>query len=98
MGLVFVGLARAEGSEATELLLPFDRERHRRITAQAAIDWVRRTLLGVPLELPRIGRMSRPPANSEEANATAGASGAAAGGGARSEPQASEVSKDGRRK
>ncbi len=56
VGLVFVGLARAGASEATELLLPFDRERHRRITAQAAIDWVRRTLLGVPLELPRIGR------------------------------------------
>jgi len=56
VGLVFVALASASGCEAQRLLFPLDRDRHRQITAQLAIDWVRRKLLGVGFELPRIGR------------------------------------------
>lgn len=56
VGLVFIALARAGETRAQELLFPFDRERHRRLTAQVALDWVRRTLLGEePLAL-RYGR------------------------------------------
>jgi nicotinamide-nucleotide amidase len=57
VGLVYVALATAEGSEVRELRLAFDRERNRRLTAQIAIDWVRRHLLGAPLDLPRLGRV-----------------------------------------
>jgi nicotinamide-nucleotide amidase len=57
VGLVYVALATAAGSEVRELRLAFDRERNRRLTAQIAIDWVRRHLLGAPLELPRLGRV-----------------------------------------
>jgi nicotinamide-nucleotide amidase len=56
VGLVFVALARAEGTEVQEFLFPFDRARHRMVTAQACLDWVRRTLLGVEHALPRWGR------------------------------------------
>jgi nicotinamide-nucleotide amidase len=56
VGLVFVSLARAECTEAQEFLFPFDRARHRIVTTQACLDWVRRTLLGVERTLPRWGR------------------------------------------
>ncbi len=46
VGLVFVGFASAAGSEAHELLFPLDRERHRALTVQVALDCVRRHLLG----------------------------------------------------
>jgi nicotinamide-nucleotide amidase len=46
VGLVYVGFASAAGSEAHELLFPLDRERHRTLTAQVALDRVRRHLLG----------------------------------------------------
>jgi nicotinamide-nucleotide amidase len=45
VGLVFVGFASSAGSEAHELLFPLDRERHRALTAQVALDRVRRHLL-----------------------------------------------------
>jgi nicotinamide-nucleotide amidase len=57
VGLVYVALATSAGSEVRELRLAFDRERNRRLTAQIAIDWVRRHLLGAPLDLPRLGRV-----------------------------------------
>ncbi|HEX2485897.1 MAG TPA: competence/damage-inducible protein A [Myxococcota bacterium] len=56
VGLVFVGFASPEGSEALELFLPLDRERHRSLTAQIALDRVRRHLLGEPPLAPRFGR------------------------------------------
>ncbi len=56
VGLVFIGFADASGSRATRILFPLGRERHRQMTTQVAIDWIRRHLLGVPFELPRIGR------------------------------------------
>lgn len=57
VGLVYVALATGTGSDVRELHLAFDRERNRRLTAQIAIDWVRRHLLGAPLDLPRLGKM-----------------------------------------
>lgn len=56
VGLVFIGFASESGSQARRILFPLGRERHRQITTQVAIDWIRRHLLGVPFELPRIGR------------------------------------------
>jgi nicotinamide-nucleotide amidase len=48
-----------EGSEVRELRLAFDRERNRRLTAQIALDWVRRFVLGASLDLPRLGRVEK---------------------------------------
>jgi nicotinamide-nucleotide amidase len=42
VGLVFVGLADQHGVEHRKLDLPGDRERVRELTAQLALDWVRR--------------------------------------------------------
>jgi nicotinamide-nucleotide amidase len=53
VGLVFVGFAEAQGSSAYEFLFPFDRERHRLVTSQVALDWVRRALLGEERVAPR---------------------------------------------
>jgi nicotinamide-nucleotide amidase len=53
VGLVFVGFADARGSEAYEFLFPFDRTRHRLVTSQVALDWVRRALLGEARVAPR---------------------------------------------
>jgi nicotinamide-nucleotide amidase len=59
VGLVYVALAHEGGCEARELLFAFDRERNRRVTAQVALDWVRRSLIGEPLDLPRLGTVQR---------------------------------------
>ena len=56
VGLVFVGFADARGSDAYEFLFPFDRERHRLLTSQVALDWVRRALLGEERVAPRWAR------------------------------------------
>ena len=56
VGLVFVGFADAGGSDAYEFLFPFDRERHRLVTSQVALDWVRRALLGEERVAPRWAR------------------------------------------
>ena len=53
VGLVFVGFADARDSSAYEFLFPFDRERHRLVTSQVALDWVRRALLGEEHVAPR---------------------------------------------
>jgi nicotinamide-nucleotide amidase len=53
VGLVFVGFADARSSSAYEFLFPFDRERHRLVTSQVALDWVRRALLGEERVAPR---------------------------------------------
>jgi nicotinamide-nucleotide amidase len=60
VGLMFVALADASGTESRELFFAFDRERNRRLAAQVAMDWVRRRLLGEPLDLPRLGTAPRP--------------------------------------
>ncbi len=56
VGLVVLALAHAEGTHADRFVFPLDRERHRAITAQVGLDWVRRLLLGAPLEGPTLLR------------------------------------------
>lgn len=46
VGLVWVGFTDGEESVAQMFELPLDRSRHRMATAQIALDWVRRSLLG----------------------------------------------------
>jgi nicotinamide-nucleotide amidase len=61
VGLVHIALARPEGTTAERFVFPLDRHRHRRLTAQAALDWVRRAVLGEPLLGPSLLR-ARPAA------------------------------------
>jgi nicotinamide-nucleotide amidase len=59
VGLVYLALARAEGTHVDRFVFPLDRVRHRQLAAQIAHDWVRRALLGVELAGPTLLR-SRP--------------------------------------
>ncbi len=59
VGLVWIALATQAGVEAEQMVFPFDRDRHRAITAQTALDWVRRSLLGLPRLVPRYVRGTR---------------------------------------
>jgi len=74
VGLVCVALARrGEKTHSDNFIFPLDRVRHRTLTVQVALDWVRRSLLGVELVSPSILRRrggAAPPA-------AAGAAGAA---------------------
>jgi nicotinamide-nucleotide amidase len=56
VGLVWIAYASPAVSEAEQMVFPFDRERHRTITAQTALDFVRRALLGLPRVVPRYVR------------------------------------------
>jgi nicotinamide-nucleotide amidase len=56
VGLVWIAFASKDGTDAEQMVFPFDRERHRVLTAQTALDWVRRALLGVPRLVPRYVR------------------------------------------
>lgn len=57
VGLVHVALARAgETTHAESFVFPLDRTRHRQLTAQVALDWVRRALLGAELVGPTLLR------------------------------------------
>ena len=47
VGLVHVALSRAGGAHSEDFVFPMDRTRHRELTAQVALDWVRRSLLGL---------------------------------------------------
>jgi nicotinamide-nucleotide amidase len=49
VGLVHVALAREGETRAESFVFPLDRTRHRLLTAQLALDWARRALLGVEL-------------------------------------------------
>jgi len=53
VGTVFVAVAEAAGTRAERFLFPFERERHRQVTTQVALDWIRRSLLGEALVAPR---------------------------------------------
>ncbi len=53
LGLVHIALAREGATYAESFLFPLDRARHRLLTSQVALDWVRRTLLGVELVGPK---------------------------------------------
>jgi nicotinamide-nucleotide amidase len=56
VGLVHVALADAAGTHSDHFVFPLDRTRHRQLTAQVALDWIRRRLLGFPLEGPTLLR------------------------------------------
>lgn len=56
VGLVHIALADAAGTHAEHFIFPLDRARHRKLTAQTALDWVRRRLLGVELMGPSLMR------------------------------------------
>ena len=58
VGLVHLALARAQGTHADHFVFPLDRSRHRLLTAQVALDWVRRAMLGVELIGPSLLRRS----------------------------------------
>jgi nicotinamide-nucleotide amidase len=63
VGTVWIAVARPEaegGTHAERFLFPFERERHRQVTAQVALDWVRRALLGESLVAPRYLRTGKP--------------------------------------
>ena len=56
VGLVHIALADAAGTHAEHFVFPLDRARHRRLTTQTALDWVRRRLLGAELIGPSLLR------------------------------------------
>jgi nicotinamide-nucleotide amidase len=56
VGLVHVALSDAAGTHADHFVFPLDRARHRALTVQLALDWVRRRLLGASLDPPTIMR------------------------------------------
>ena len=56
VGLVYIALASAEGTHCDRFVFPLDRTRHRQLTAHTALDWVRRSLLGVELAGPSLMR------------------------------------------
>jgi nicotinamide-nucleotide amidase len=56
VGLVHLALAREGETHAESFVFPLDRARHRQLTAQVALDWVRRTLLGAELVGPSLMR------------------------------------------
>ena len=58
VGLVHVALADAARTHADHFVFPLDRLRHRTLTAQLALDWVRRSLLGLELVGPTLLRRS----------------------------------------
>ena len=56
VGLVHLALSRAEGTHADHFVFAVDRTRHRVLTAQVGLDWVRRALLGLELTGPSLLR------------------------------------------
>ena len=56
VGLVYVGLSAPEGVHCDEFVFALDRARHRALTAQVGLDWVRRSLLGFELVGPSLVR------------------------------------------
>jgi nicotinamide-nucleotide amidase len=53
VGLVHIAIAREGATYADSFAFRIDRVRHRLLTSQIALDWVRRTLLGVELVGPK---------------------------------------------
>jgi len=58
VGLVHIALAHPQGVHADDFVFAVDRERHRTLTAQLGLDWVRRSLLGLELTGPSLLRRS----------------------------------------
>ena len=58
VGLVWIALATAENTHADSFVFQVDRTRHRSLTTQVALDWVRRSMLGAELIGPSLMRKS----------------------------------------
>ena len=56
VGLVYIALATPEDTHCDEFVFALDRARHRSLTSQVALDWVRRSLAGYELEGPSLVR------------------------------------------
>jgi len=56
VGLVYVAIATASRTHADQFVFPLDRARHRMLTSQVGLDWVRRSLLGLELVGPSLLR------------------------------------------
>ena len=56
VGLVSIGIAWDGGSHTDSFVFPLDRERHRQLSAQVCLDWVRRSLCGFELTGPSLLR------------------------------------------
>ena len=56
VGLVHVGLSAPEGVHCDQFIFALDRARHRVLTAQVGLDWVRRSLQGFELVGPSLMR------------------------------------------
>lgn len=73
VGTVCIGFASPEGADARRFLFPFDRERHRQITVQAALDRLRRELLGeTPLSTGLAAGPAAPAATAPQARQRSG--------------------------
>ena len=69
VGLVWIGFASAEEVVAQDFVFPFDRQRHRMLTSQVALDAIRRSLMGEPRIAPRYLE-ARPPGRKTSESAT----------------------------
>ena len=58
VGLVWIALASAAGTHADSFVFALDRTRHRRLSAQVGLDWIRRSLIGAELVGPSLLRRS----------------------------------------
>jgi nicotinamide-nucleotide amidase len=58
LGLVHIALADADRTHADHFVFPLDRTRHRILSSQVALDWLRRALLGLELVGPTLMRRS----------------------------------------
>jgi nicotinamide-nucleotide amidase len=56
VGLVWVAISTAEGTHADSFVFQVDRSRHRSLTAQLALDWIRRSVIGAELVGPSLLR------------------------------------------
>lgn len=56
VGLVWIALASEKGTHADSFVFQVDRSRHRRLTAQVGMDWIRRSMLGAELVGPSLLR------------------------------------------
>ena len=56
VGLVWIALSTGEGTHSDSFVFPVDRSRHRSLTAQVALDWIRRSILGAELVGPSLLR------------------------------------------
>ena len=75
VGLVHLAIAHAQGTHSDSFVFPLDRHRHRRLTAQLALDWLRRSLLGVELTSPTLLRRGGGGSTPGASGAEGGASG-----------------------